>query len=654
MKLFLTKDFNKEFFNDGDLICRIVSYVYVSDVNSFLSSKYNNDALYDTTFEDLTKCDIWNIDSPEKLAYEPTLEYNTVSGYGFYTYRLRIDPSIPAIKKNINKKLRCIGLLDADNILYGILYFNGEDDVIRNETSEGVSISNFISEINLSLTFDEKSDSGNVTLNDTDDIIKNSHLETPDLVRYTAEKLILKVTNTNDNTHLNALSVADDQYLFNTTNIPLIIRRYKFTKPFMSLSNEDNSMFINTSDNAFKVYVPKNCGESYNIFSNNITTAVGSIDVNSNNIEHTNDLSDRFTDITYNSNNVSLTVTGYINAELNTLINVNGSRIIGDNLTLVNVSGVSENATDFALGDGAFINSIGLSSDNGADTRSEMNFTTIGSLDSISYNKADYDWTESDNSILMLGSNVSSVNINGNNDTFIGFSGLASNNKPDSYLIGSYNNPFDASLLTISTGWYKPQYQPKLFKLERDFVYATDASWINRNNLMNVFDDKDIEYTYYEDGHSSSGTIEDATCIQLGKTYLTTNELVYNYRKADYETLISLKNNTTDMFYGQSLDSDLVGEIENIQSSINAFAVHLSPKDFTGSSPVMSLTDLIEKIEDNNKLTFTSGIIYTIYIIMENDAGNTRFIDDGTTRKCINNGDVVTCTVFSVLNSKIL
>jgi len=671
MKLFLTKDFNEGFLNDSELSCKLDRYIYVSDVNNFIATAYNNSIqdlpdsikLEDLTYEDLVKCNVWNLESEklnsEYLASEPTLEYSTTNDYNFYTYRLRIDPSIPAIKKNINKKLRCIGILDKDNVLYAILYFDGNNDKLNNETSDGVDVSTYVNEINLSLTFDEKEigEGTKVFLNDTDDIIKNSHLETPDLVRYTADKLILKVTETKDKEHLNTLSVADDQFLFNTTSIPLIIRKYKFKKPQMSLSNSDNSMFINVTENAFKVYSPKNRGESYNIFSNNATTAVGSIDVNSNNIEHTNDLADRFTDITYNSNNVSSTITGYLTAEPNTFVNVNNSRIIGDNITLINASGISGNVTDFALGNSTFINSNGLSSNNGADTRSEMNFTTIGTLSACSYNKTDYDWENSDNSILMLGSNISSVNINGDNDTFIGFSGLASNTKPDSYLIGSYNNPFDASLLTVSTGWYKPKYQPKpyYFDFERDFVYSVDTSWINRNNLLNIFDDKDIEYDYYNDEDELvTDTIEDATCMQLGEAYFTTKELVYQRRRGGWDKLIALKNVKTDLFEGQGLDYNLITDIENAIASIGVFCIHLKSDDFNGSSQTMSLANLITKIEEENKVTFTNDKAYTIYVVMEYDEGNTRYIDDGTTKKCINNGDIVACASFVVLNNKIV
>ncbi len=657
MKLVLTKDFNKEFFNDNDLSCIIDSCLFISDSNDeILKTAYDNDELSLISFDDLAKCDIWSFNDEyyyQKMLHEPTLEYSTESNYNFYTYKLRIDPTIPCIKNNISKKLRCIGLVN-ENILYGILYFD--------EDASGITVaSDKVQQINLSLSMDEAEIEADteITLNDVDDIIINSHLETPDLVRFSADNALkLKVTsNKADNETAAALCLTNNNFAFNTSGAPLIFSRNNAeNKPFISLSNQSNATFINNKKNAFKVYSPENKGESYSIFSNNITTGTGSIDINSDNSVHVNNLSNEYSDLVINSINVSSTVTGYYICKGNTVINGISDKIIGDDTISINASGINGKETDFALGKNAFINSNDLYFDNGTYTRSEMNFTTIGSLNASSYNKENYTWQDSNNSILMLGNNISSVNINADNETFLGFSGLASNNKPDSYLIGSFNNPFDASLLTISTGWFDKSKAPRVFKLEKDFVYAIDKPWISRNNLMNIFDDKDIPYSYYEDDTLVTGMINDATCIQLGEdTFITTNEIVTNDRSFSIDDLIRLKNNNTDILYGEGLDTNKVNTITNTINSINAFIIHLHPNDFNGTSPEMNITDLLSKLENENGVTLNNSTIYTVYVVMENDAGNNRWIiDTDNKKKYINNGDVVTCTQLQILNKVIL
>lgn len=666
MKLFLTNDFNKAFLDDADLSCIIDSYnIIIDNTLQTVKNAYDNNELNTLTLEYLNSKRCYPRGSL-KLMHEPTLEYSTESDYNFYTYRLRIDPSILP-EFGITAKVRALGLVGKNtnnaDALFGILYFNGEGTYVLNgEDANGLTISkDEVQEINLSLSMDEVKieDETEVYLNDINDMIKNSHLLTPDVVRLSpTEPVKLKVTSdVYDHDDNAALYLTDNNFAFNVSGAPLIFSRCNMeNKPFISLSNSNNTLFINNKKQRFLAYSPENKGESYSIFSNNTSTAAGSIDINSDNTVHVNDISNEYTDVVINSSGVSSTVTGYTNYKANLVINGIDDKIFGDKVIVLNASGIKGNDTDFALGNNVFINSNDLYYDNGSDTRSEMNFTTIGALNASSYNKAEYDWENSTNSVLMLGSNVSSVNINGDNDTFLGFSGLASNDKPDSYLIGSYNNPFDASLLTISTGWFDQSKTPKVFKLERDFVYATDEAWISRNNLMNIFDDKDIPYEYYEDDTLVTGMINDATCIQLGEDlFITTNEIVSNNRSFNIDDLIDLKNNNTDILAGQGLDQSKIDIINEALDSINAFIIHLHPSDFNGTSPQMSIDTLISKVEHENKVSLDPGTIYIIYTVMENDEGNNRWIiDTNNKKKYINNGDIVTCTQLQILDKVIL
>jgi hypothetical protein len=216
--------------------------------------------------------------------------------------------------------------------------------------------------------------------------------------------------------------------------------------------------------------------------------------------------------------------------------------------------------------------------------------------------------------------------------------------------------------LTISTGWFNKTFKPKVFRLERDFVYAVNEPWISRQNLMNIFDDKDIPYEYYEEDKALTGiynlvtgTIDNTTCIQLGEdTYITTNEIVSNNRRFGLDDLVYLKNNNSDIFYGEELDGPTINEITNAIDSINTFIIHLYPTDF-GTSPEMSIDTLISKIENENKKVLNDTTIYIIYVAVEKDEGNDRWIlDTDNKKKYVNNGDFVTCTQLQVLNKKIL
>ena len=113
--------------------------------------------------------------------------------------------------------------------------------------------------IGLSLTMDE-SDNVSVSGSNVDDIIANSYLETPDLVRYTGDTpLKLRITyDKDDNDPAYMMLVADNDLKFNVAPAPLMLTRYQYNfpqKPFMSLSTPHNTVYV---DDRIKSIVGEN------------------------------------------------------------------------------------------------------------------------------------------------------------------------------------------------------------------------------------------------------------------------------------------------------------------------------------------------------------------------------------------------------------
>ena len=654
MKLFLTKDFNESFLNDKDLSCLIDSYILVSDKNDYIKNAHDTETISDLTFDDVyKKTDVWKFLDliKNKIIHEPALEYTTTeNGYSFYSWPIKIDVGSDIVKNNKSKKLRCIGLIHTNgnnDVLVGILYFD--------ETTEGITLNDNAKEINILLSFDEKELDENSRIVLTESILENSFNETTDLVRYSSnDTLKLKVTdNKNDKENCYALAVMQNENpVFNPSGASLVITKKNdaSAKPFLSLSDFNNSVIIDNDNDKFKAFVLNEDNVNYSIFSKSITPATNSIDIFVNDAFHYGDDSD----FVLNSNSISSTITGYENAEGNLIINGSNETIYGDDSTFINVHNLSGKETEFGLGNSILLNSNDCYYDNDG-ARSEMILNAIGTLNASSYNKSEYEWERFNNSVNMIGSNISSVNINGNNATFFGFSGLVPNQQTDGYIIGSFNDPFDDALMTISTGWFNETYKPKVFKLEEHFVYETNKSWISRNNLMTIYDNKDIYYTYYDEGVLTGNTIENATCIKLGNTFFTPNEIISDEKKMDLGDIIDMKYIDGDVNEGNKpLTDDVRAEIENLTNSINAFSIIMTKDDFDGSNTKMSIEKFKSLLQERAGITFNANTVYLIYVLFLGNPNNKRYIVDiNNDEKLIQNGEAVTCTKLNIFNNAI-